>query len=702
MCHDLVRFFPLVLLVCLVLPQADAQPIEFGSFGGKALEWPEIEDQLFVTPRGGLFTGGGFRSQGTVGWRVVDKTPDSGRISVCAWGDAEYFGTLNGWHRSTDAGVSWEPGGLQGYDIRAAAQDGETCYVLAAQPDVVPALFTSEDGKTWTYRSDVSGRALAIGNDGLVLALSGTSAFYRRSTDGGATWTRVELSPLRSIQQAVFTSARAGFGLFPDGLTDTIGVRRSDDEGLTWSDDLLWLPRTDTPVTIAVGPDDAVYVAADSVLVSRDQGATWTRVGLPESLRPVGTVTFADEAVWIGTRSGAARASLAFEDVAPVAGEMRRAFPPFYLSFDEAGRIACGFGTHRYDAKADTWRLIREVASLFVCHSAGSRWVASASRLWRSGDGGQTWQEITIPELSEPPGLRPETIRAIAEIDGSLYLCTDTSGGSDITTGRLFRSDDRGETWIELAGSRGRGYSGFYGLPSGRLLAAVTEVPGSGSTDYSDDGGLSWTRASEVGGFRSIVSSEGRFYATTPGLPGEPTVWSTADGATWTPLAVVANAYDVTATPDGSLFVATGADLLRSRDSGRTWNVIVEEDAHFAVEVDEEGYLYYASRSGGVKRSTEPVAVTSEGLPETALLALTVSPNPARRGATLTLVLPDAENARVEVVDVLGRVVVAMHDGPLAARTHVLRLDAPLPAGAYIARAVVGSQAVTQRFTIVR
>ncbi len=89
--------------------------------------------------------------------------------------------------------------------------------------------------------------------------------------------------------------------------------------------------------------------------------------------------------------------------------------------------------------------------------------------------------------------------------------------------------------------------------------------------------------------------------------------------------------------------------------------------------------------------------------PPTAV-ALTVAPNPTRGSAWLTVDLPAAvASARVEVVDVLGRRVALLHDGPLGAGAHTLSLGAErLPAGVYVARVVGDGVAASVTLPVVR
>jgi flagellar hook assembly protein FlgD len=66
-------------------------------------------------------------------------------------------------------------------------------------------------------------------------------------------------------------------------------------------------------------------------------------------------------------------------------------------------------------------------------------------------------------------------------------------------------------------------------------------------------------------------------------------------------------------------------------------------------------------------------------------------------------VLPEAADVRASVYDVLGRQVVVLHDGRLAAGTHRFAFDgASLPAGVYLVRVESGSDQLTERITLLR
>lgn len=96
-------------------------------------------------------------------------------------------------------------------------------------------------------------------------------------------------------------------------------------------------------------------------------------------------------------------------------------------------------------------------------------------------------------------------------------------------------------------------------------------------------------------------------------------------------------------------------------------------------------------------------AVPVEPGAEAGGLALTTSPNPARGSASVTLTLDAPRSASVAVLDLLGREVARLHDGPMASGTHVLPFDASrLPSGVYVVRAVTEVGVVSRRLTLLR
>ena len=97
--------------------------------------------------------------------------------------------------------------------------------------------------------------------------------------------------------------------------------------------------------------------------------------------------------------------------------------------------------------------------------------------------------------------------------------------------------------------------------------------------------------------------------------------------------------------------------------------------------------------------------VASEGAPEApdASALRAAFPNPARAGLTVPYTVAAAGTVRLRVVDVLGRTVAVLADGPQAAGDHEARLDVrALAAGVYALVLEAGDQRATRTVTVVR
>ena len=120
-----------------------------------------------------------------------------------------------------------------------------------------------------------------------------------------------------------------------------------------------------------------------------------------------------------------------------------------------------------------------------------------------------------------------------------------------------------------------------------------------------------------------------------------------------------------------------------------------------------DGRLFFSANDGMHGRelwalSPIPLANESTATPQSVQLHAP-HPNPAQDGATVTFNISEAVPVRVEVLDVLGRRVALLADGPVAAGEHTLRWEAgALPSGLYLVRLTAGNAVQTQRLTLVR
>ena len=100
-------------------------------------------------------------------------------------------------------------------------------------------------------------------------------------------------------------------------------------------------------------------------------------------------------------------------------------------------------------------------------------------------------------------------------------------------------------------------------------------------------------------------------------------------------------------------------------------------------------------------RSGTPVEEADE-IPR--VLALSSNyPNPFRSATTLRFELPARMDVDLRVVDLLGRTVARLVEGPMEAGVHTVRFEAgSLPSGVYLARLRAGSATHTRTLVLLR
>jgi photosystem II stability/assembly factor-like uncharacterized protein len=356
------------------------------------------------------------------------------------------------------------------------------------------------------------------------------------------------------------------------------GVFRSDDAGAHWA-------RPSAPFTasrissIAVDPGDSQRVvvalggpgpALSPLQVSSDGGATWMPATGLDNNAPINEVA-----------------------VSPVD-------PSFLL----AGTVQGLFASHD---RGESWQPVPELVLTFPdlrevrFDSAGKAWALSAQGgLFRSADGGATWQE-------RGPGLPPEITRVSLAIDpsapGALYLALDN--------GRIEKTADNGATW-STRGTLGELAAALAVAPDGAVLYAATP---SGAR-RSLDGGATWSGvAAAFAGIRAVSlavppAPAGVVYAGSGALG---VVKGVNRGASWRLASQglePAYVFDFAVAPgDGSILYAAVTDGLRtSRDRGASWlPALVATDVllRVAVHPRDARTAWMASADGRIAKTRD-------------------------------------------------------------------------------------------------
>ena len=509
-------------------------------------------------------------------------------------------------YRSTDSGNTWQPAGngLPYGEITALTYDS-----LSAQ----------------LYAGLVGGGEELTRPQGLF-----------RSSDGGATWQKVDLAPsYRRLKVLAIGRSSDGATLYA-GAVETAKyprsfVYRSDDNGATWQE-FQALEYEQSPGSIltnlVLDPQHAqrLYIVTyGGLFISGDSGQSWRETALPRC--PAGQKALA----------AVARGK-------PLPAQL-------YLTCSETSN---GF---------------------------------ASTRVLRSDDGGATWRELNHDPL-------PGSVQALAWLSGdpaALLLTTDRG---------LHRSLDRGEHWeslpnaSDIAGATvllahpaqaGRVFAATgHGLhvshdagehwqpasvglpPNGKLQALITSPLRPGAIHValqwshsafgqqlvsvlsSDDGGQSWRTLTTGpwGDVRALAQHPQRphhlFVATSRGL-----VWSDDGGATWTEAMLNDHPVQALAFDPGeadTLYAGTySGGVYRSTDSGRTW--AASGLAHLNVDdlaVSAGRDVYAAAQSftegaGGLYRSSdggqtwERLTTAARGLETTSVRRLLLDAADAQR-----------------------------------------------------------------------
>ncbi len=274
--------------------------------------------------------------------------------------------------------------------ISTAADSEATVYAGASQYDASQsALFGSTDGgQTWdalleAERGDYLSEILSDPRDSSrifagMLGAGGITKIFR-STNRGDTW-----SLLLSISNPCVPSFAVGDG--PDGILFACGTRffRSGDGGLTWAQPAT--PFTET-TSLAAAPGGTLYAHGDTkIFRSANAGDTWTAAADAPAGCPGLLVLRLDPS----------------NPNVFIAGTGRLG----------AGGFQCG-GVYRSENAGGTWAASAlsgvYVTDLAVDAADPSTFYASASYVpgilprggvFRTGDGGATWQDLRLPTFS--------------------------------------------------------------------------------------------------------------------------------------------------------------------------------------------------------------------------------------------------------------------------------------------------------------
>ncbi len=575
-----------------------------------------------------------------------------------------YIGAEDGLYRSADAGSSVGLVLPSVFVSAIAPAPSAPAIVYAAGSSAYDALdariYQSADrGLTWRRVSPgltPGQRVLKLIVDPLepqrLYVVSGPDLFTRgsartleRSADGGATWTRLaadlgEISDMdldpgapRVLYATAAGSKRAG------------SVWRSANGGDTWTRKaghggaIVVAPGTPGVVRVVeVSRDPSDWNSG--VWESRDGGDTWSRKGSPESWE-----TGWQTPTWaLGPNRYGLAKTLGRDLSRPDAIFWVDA--QFVLGSWDGGRTFTNLYTREVTRGWWRGRGIDNVAVLALAvGEADPRLIFAGSfdiGLWRSVDGGGSWQSCNEPALTgawrgwggNTTSIVLDPLRA-----GTVWATT----GEAVDRATLVRSDHSGAqgSWWDAA--RGLPHGFIDGLSLDRTSPVKRRtlfVTANGDVYRSRDDGRSWSRVLAGGGFYatavdavdgSVVYCGGErgLWRSTRG--GEPGSWSSVGhpemkGGSAGRLRELQWEGVHEIVPDrarsGRLYVTVygeGRGLYRSDDRGATWTKLRALDHARAVAVDPRSpdVIYLTSsaacRAGGAAEGSEGILRSEDG-----------------------------------------------------------------------------------------
>jgi hypothetical protein len=550
---------------------------------------PGMQDQWWAcAPAGGLWrsdnAGETWATAGTDGLASIGISdiafhPSDPEVMYLATGDGDYADTRSiGVLKSVDGGASWDATGLSWstYMGRTISR----LLVHPTHPDTVLAasslgVYRSDDGgENWvrTLTGDYASLEFKPGEADVVLAGS-FGNFVSRSFDGGVTWNTF------SINGNDFGISRIALAFAP-GAPDTAyaitgtmsgqgfdGFYRSTDAGVTWdlqadSPNLLgWTVAGTDPsgqawydLCIAVDPNDAdrVWTGGVNLWSSQDGGSTWSCAGhwyggsgLPRLHADQHSLQVLDDgSLLIGNDGGVA------------------SFDP---NMGEAG------------ASTD--------------HSAG----LAITQIYRASSDPESTDRVLIGTQDNGTFMRNDGNWSHV-LDGDGFECHFHPSDPDVMYtslyyGQIFRSDDGGNAFVEIAGNSGAGAHS----QSAWLTPFVTSAfqpdelyLGKNTVYHSTDRGESWEMLGNIPGSNITELAVSASDPNTIYAVKERILYKSTDGVN----------FNLVSAGNGYSWIKKV--LIDPSDAQHVWLALSNYSDTTKVLETTDGGLNWASRSSGL------------------------------------------------------------------------------------------------------
>lgn len=464
--------------------------------------------------------------------------------------------------------------------------------VVFAATDI--GLFILKPGEERWEPTSVPGPVYEIGTTPTGALLVGTEFGTYRSTDNGATWTL----PFNVPRQVHFTYTPNGriYAVGKDPFGPPGYFYYSDDDGLSWN--LIQDPdhRAGGNWIVSNQDGDLLMNVPDTLLISRDDGASWSSTGFYKPIRSLTSLESGEimalttDGLWKSTTGGETWEQIDGQEYSAIRFDSSGLY--YYLQgtlsdFDATNNN--GFQRSNDDGRSRQVIFRSGNPTAIDIAPNGTVWIGANRSIYRSTNGGTSWMRfdsgisnVGVVKLAEgPDGTIYATVRAG-------LLITDNH---PIEYHTLFRSADAGNSWSRVADSIDPSLLSVDAF--GNVYTARREVTWwpLGSSDFyskdvahvrqSTDKGETWkiigsgTTTTDVSSdAASNIVAFGTWSFGPTGITGGELIVSTDAGRTWTYLSSALPNWNATgATAVRNVLALPSGEILfsvdQSDDSGR-------------------------------------------------------------------------------------------------------------------------------------
>lgn len=491
--------------------------------------------------------------------------------------------------RSTNAGQLWEPvwfpaqlhSVLHAFIVDSNQPDVYLAGVSGDSPELTGLFRTNDAGATWVLVPATRGKevwSIAVwGRDPKVIA-AGTHGGVLLTRDGGENWKQISSAANREMEVVVSLAFDPVDSNILFAGTPHLPWKTSNG-GVTWTSVRTGMLDDSDVFSINVDqsrPQRVFASACSGIYNSQNGGASWTKLtgarGASYRTYFVSQDPREPETVFAGTTHGLVKSTDGGKTWRQLSSHQTR-----YVAFDpdHPRRIFVATdddGIERSDDEGETLRAVNEgfcnrhLPALTVAGSAiytNTIYEPTNGGIFKFDADGGRWENVA--PASRLLGQQVLSLVPDGAIPGRLYAAG---------YGSLMVSADAGKNWAALPGAFGTtrvtALLGPDPVPS--YMLAATE----NGLFRSTNSGKAWQKVDQIPLQRSVRYlarlDPSHVAAITPAglfLSGDGLIWHGVN-----PLPENAEPYQLIST-DAGLFAASSSGLMRSNDSGQSWEVVL-------------------------------------------------------------------------------------------------------------------------------